>query len=418
MEADPKMPGGRPPGVLLVGAGVVGRAILKAHLDAGLGVRIADADSDSLEDAITNVLPDPASWRVSPPRCLPGELHAVDIEPPSVEPHDRDSVAATEIVIESIVERADVKQAFFAEAESWCSPRTVFCSNTSTLTIASLGRAMRQPGRLCGMHFFMPVHERPAVEVIAAAETADRTVRRATRHAERIGKRPLRVADAPGFVVNRMLSPYLGQALMLVTRGATAAQLERAAETFGMPMSPLELIDWIGARTAFDAGRVFWQAFPQRMDPSPLLAAMVKRRPLGRSAGGGFYRYAGGDREAELSPEALELCDRYAAKTRTFTDEEVLQLLAIPMWIEALCALRDGVVDGPEAIEIAMAGGLGFTRPGRWFEYFDRLGMPELNAAVAAWSAGYRGMRPPASIAEIMAAAKSPRDVIRACRSS
>ena len=296
------------PNITLVGVGVVGKAILQAHVDAGVSVCLIDQDSCALTAAATSLgLPD-SQWDI-------GETHDHPCGLPCLSLIRRDQLPLQDtapLLIESIPERLELKRSFFSQIQEAVDPRTVLCSNTSTLRICDLAEGLRWPHRFCGMHFFMPVHARDAAELIQGELTDAKTLSRATKHLEALGKTPLIVRDSPGFVVNRLLSPYLNEALMLLCQGVQAKDIESAAIEYGMPISPLELIDTIGARTMFDAGRVYWQAFPNRIDPSPLLAGLVKSKRMGKHLGAGLFAYEkNGKRSDELAEESLALVDRY-----------------------------------------------------------------------------------------------------------
>lgn len=372
--------------VLLVGAGVVGRAIAVDHLRAGVPVWLADRDADVLRDSCDRVLQqcdcvaDSASpWgarvplpvvHLSPSAC--GITGTGEGLPPAATPRW--------LLIESIAERLDVKQAFFADAETWFERHAVLTTNTSTLSIALIATRMRYPERLCGLHFFMPVIDRPAAEIIphqidAAATgrigTSPELIEACCNHARTLSKTPLVVRDAPGFVVNRLLAPYLNLAMHLLCGGIPAATIEQAALQYGMPISPLELVDLIGPRTAFDGGRVVWSAFPARMDPSPLLPAMVKAKLSGVSNGEGFYRYDTDGRRlgADLAATAMQLSLKYQhddfanfpVDTETQT-KLVSDLFAAVMRLEAMAIERDRVADAA-TITAAMRGGLRWEPP-------------------------------------------------------
>ncbi len=374
-----------PPNVCLVGAGVVGRAIANAHIDAGVSFSIADQSEDALREAVSEWRLNVESWRVSPVIQLGQCLPAIQLVSTRKSPE-----SSTLIVIESIAERLDVKRDFFAEAEQIFGDDTILCSNTSTLRIGAIAEKLKRPERFCGMHFFMPVEKRDAVEVIRGEQTADSTVQVCRDHVRRIQKEPLAVGDGPGFVVNRLLSPYLNEAMLMLGRGVTADRIERAALAYGMPMSPLELIDLIGTRTTFDAGRVFWQSFPTRIDPSPILPAMLKHKRFGRSWGRGFYDYTDGRRGPGLAAETITLCEKYSRDQQAYSDDDVQRILAVSMWIEAACLLREGTAANLNTLETAMAGGLGYTRPGDWLAYFDRLGRDAMLLTLQ----GIAGQRP------------------------
>lgn len=387
----------RYPSVVLVGAGVVGRAIAKAHVDARVSFSIADQCEETLHEAVCNLQLNQEAWRVSPGIQISEHLPAIQI----VSAVDSTRWRAP-IVIESIAERLDVKQDFFANAERIFGDDAILCSNTSTLRISAIAERLEHPERLCGMHFFMPVEKRHAVEVIRGAKTANDTIDLCGEHARRIDKEPLAVGDGPGFIVNRLLSPYLNEAMLMLGRGVTAERLERAALAYGMPMSPLELIDYIGTRTMFDAGRVFWQAFPDRLSPSPMLSGMIKRKRFGRASGGGFYDYRNGQRSKELADETQQMCENYRRHEQTILDDEVVDLLAIPMWIEAALARRDRIASEDEHFNLAMRGGLGFNPQGKWIDFYQTMGSQRILEAIEKWSPVTASMTAPCELIEAL----------------
>lgn len=378
MTRQPILPAGH---VYLIGAGIVGREILRAHTDAGVSAWIIDQSADAVQQAVDSLQLADNQWQVGQPMLLPDKSVAVCLQ----HCDDREPRERT-IVIESIVERLDVKQAFFTAAQSWFGSDAILCSNTSNLRISEIAESINDPRRFAGMHFFMPVDRRPATEVVRGEQTTEATIQACCRHAQRIHKPSLIVADGPGFIVNRLLSPYLNEALLLLCRGVSGEQIERAALAYGMPMSPLELIDYIGTRTMFDAGRAFWQAFPDRLSPSPMLAGLIKRKRLGRTAGLGLYDYRDGKRSSQLADETIELSKRYSRHEQSFDEKEVVELLSIPMWIEAALARRDGITDQQEHFNLAMRGGLGYAPNANWLDFFDTLGSERIIAATQKWS--------------------------------
>jgi 3-hydroxyacyl-CoA dehydrogenase len=396
-DRDPKNSFDSRSSVFLIGAGVVGRSILGAHLEAKVSVCLIDQDESAVSEAVNRLSLRGSDWKVSSLFSLGPELAAVDFV------HQDDSVPKRPpIVIESIAERLDIKQSFFANAERLFGDDAVLCSNTSTLRIGDVASSLQRPERFCGMHFFMPVEQRHAVEVVRGEHTSEETINAVTRHANRIAKPPLVVGDGPGFIVNRLLSPYLNQAMLLLGMGVGAEQIERAAIAYGMPMSPLELIDLISTRTVFDAGRVFWQAFPGRIDPSPIAPALLKRKRMGRAEGGAFYDYSDDVRSEEVSPAAVEIVNRYLRDHVNLSDQEVIQLLSIPMWIEAALASRDGIASSPDQFETAMIGGLGFDSTKSWLDFFDSMGSPTILNATERWGSKTASMRLPDWIAELL----------------
>lgn len=394
------------PKTILVGAGVVGQAIAQAHLDASVSFCLADQSQEALLDTIDQLAFSRSDWVVTPPGRLDSDLSVVqlicivsDLDPPSV------------LVIESIAERLDVKQSFFSKAEHLFGGNAILCTNTSTLRISGIAEPLQRPERFCGMHFFMPVDKRPAVELVRGTRTSESTIALASQHIRRVNKEPLVVRDGPGFVVNRLLSPYLNTAMLLLSDGVSAERIERAALSYGMPMSPLELIDWIGTRTVFDAGRVFWQAFPDRIDPSPLAPALLKRKRFGRSSGAGFFDYVDGIRSELLSPSVVRLAKTYCREQKNCDDDAVLRLLTIPMWTEAALACQDGIVNAAEQFEVAMRGGLGFDNDRSWCEFFDSMGSDAILATAKEWGAQIRSIKIPDATSQLLSKT-SPTNVL------
>lgn len=384
----PKKPGWPSdlPSTLLVGAGVVGTAIAEAHLERGLPFCLADQD----ENALSKVA---AYWSGAGTNVRQVRLPIDGLAAIAIGTHEADSEQQALIVIESIVEKLDAKQQLFSSIQKTVGGDAVLCSNTSTLQIDAIaGSELDSPGQVCGFHFFMPVHARAAVEVVSGRRSSSGAIAAVVSHAKRIGKQPIQCNDGPGFIVNRMLSPYLNQALLLLSRGATEDQIERVALAYGMPMSPLELIDWIGAPTMFHAGRAFANAFPQRINPSPMVPGLVKRKRWGRSTGAGMYDYVDGVRSQTLSAEAAALVETYRTGDQAFTDGDVLLLLTIPMWIEANSLIKEGIAESMSVLDHAMTGGLGFTGHTNWSEFFAELGQQQIDSAIDRWQDAYRSM--------------------------
>ena len=176
-----------------------------------------------------------------------------------------EELARADLLIEAVVEILEIKRQVLARIEPRLRPETVLASNTSTIPISKLAEGLKNPERLCGIHFFNPVRKMPLVEVIRGRQTSDETIATAVAYAKSIGKSPVVVSDGPGFLVNRLLLPYMTEAVELLLDGVEPKAVERAAREFGMPMGPLLLYDVIGLDTAFYAGAVMYEAFPDRI---------------------------------------------------------------------------------------------------------------------------------------------------------
>ena len=381
---------------------MVGRAILHAHVAAGVSACVADQDPDALDFAISEVLASQPDAQVTRMAVETQGLSLASIVLEGFQPCDEPT-----IVIESIAEQLDVKQAFFAKATEIFGHDATLCSNTSTLLIEDIAAGLPQQGNVCGMHFFMPVDQRPAVEIVRAKNTDESIVRRCEEHIKQINKSPLVVADRPGFIVNRLLSPYLNQSLLLLSRGVSHEQIEQAAIAYGMPMSPLELIDYIGTRTMFSAGRCFYQAFPDRLDPSLIVPRLVKKKQVGREGGAGLYAYENGVRSDSLGAMAAQIVAEYSTQPVEVNHQDIVHLLAVPMWIEAALAFRDGVTDKLSDFDLAMRGGLGYQSdlgscPGSWLGYFDTIESSALINAIEKWNSVFKSMQAPPDLLRLL----------------
>lgn len=349
--------------VALAGAGVVGRAILVEHVRAGIDTLLVDISESAIDLAMRQTLaaaPNAQATKCSSPMTglVAARIAQADSAP-----------ASPCLLIESISENLELKQRFFASAREALGPSCVLATNTSNLSVRDIFASLPDDPNSLGLHFFMPVDQRPLIEIIRRPQTCNRAIQTCEAVANRLAKPLLSTADTPGFVVNRLLAPYLNQSLLLLGRGATTRRVAAAAETFGMPLSPLALIDLIGIRTAFDSGRVFWRHFPKRIDPAPILSGMIKAKRLGKDFGGGFYHD-----DQTIHPDAISVIERYFRDETRWNDDDLLECLTIPMWIEAAEVLAAGVVESFDQIETAMRGGLGYRNPTGFFGFFDSMG--------------------------------------------
>jgi 3-hydroxyacyl-CoA dehydrogenase/enoyl-CoA hydratase/3-hydroxybutyryl-CoA epimerase/3-hydroxyacyl-CoA dehydrogenase/enoyl-CoA hydratase/3-hydroxybutyryl-CoA epimerase/enoyl-CoA isomerase len=344
--------------VAVVGAGLMGAAIAAAHANRGLPVVVFD--------------PDPAA-RAAAPERIAAELAAAD-DSPERDAHDAvrsrvtvadnlSRAAACDLVIESIPETPTLKQELYGRLAPDLRSESVLTSNTSTIPIARLAASLASPDRFCGLHFFHPVRKRRLVEVIRGPKTAAATVATIVAHVKRIGKLPLVVEDGPGFLVNRLLLPYLTEAMELVREGAAIEAVERAAIEFGMAMGPLRLLDEIGLDTVLRGGHVLWEAFPGRVVPSPLLVAMIKAKRLGRKAGAGFFRYPpdlGLESPGAIDPAVPPILAPWLRADRVPAAATIAPRLFLPMLLEATRILEEGKARGPADVDLAVLFGLGF----------------------------------------------------------
>ncbi|MGO9515236.1 MAG: 3-hydroxyacyl-CoA dehydrogenase NAD-binding domain-containing protein [Steroidobacteraceae bacterium] len=257
-----------------------------------------------------------------------------------------DGAAAADVVIEAIFENADAKRALYAELEPRLKPNAILATNTSSIKIETLAEKLQDPGRLVGIHFFNPVAQMQLVEIVKGAATRADAVQGAVQFTRRLDKLPLPCKSAPGFVVNRILTPYINEALFALADAIPAAVIDRTGTRFGMPMGPIELADVVGLDVSLHVGRVLAEAFHRRVPE--VLVNQVEQKKFGRKSGEGFYLWRDGKpvrppaQNADIPPD---LEDR----------------LILPMLNEAVAALREGVIEDADLLDAGAIFATGFA---------------------------------------------------------
>jgi 3-hydroxyacyl-CoA dehydrogenase/enoyl-CoA hydratase/3-hydroxybutyryl-CoA epimerase len=285
----------------------------------------------------------------------------------------------TDLVVEAVVERLDLKKAVLREAESHLGEDAVLASNTSTLSITEMQHALEVPERFCGMHFFNPVDRMPLVEIVRGAATSDETIATIVALTRRLKKTPVLVNDSPGFLVNRLLAPYLNEAGWLLTEGASIEAVDRALVEFGMPMGPFRLLDEVGLDISRNASAILYEAFGDRMQPAPALLRLGETNRLGRKGGSGFYRYQDGKERGVDDSIYEEIMDTIPAQRAPIAPESIRDRAVLAMINEAARALEDEVVASAGELDLAMITGTGFPPfRGGLLRYADTIGTPVL----------------------------------------
>ncbi len=277
--------------VFVAGAGLMGAGIAQTLAQHGLRVDLYDIEPAALGRAERQIA-ESLSRLTARGRLAAGEADVVRtrIRPgTALEP-----AVQSDLVIEAVVEAAEVKQRFWAAVDRLCPPAVRFASNTSSIPITRLAAATSRPEQFIGMHFYSPVPVMTLVEVVRGVRTDDATQRAIEALAVRLGKTPVAAADLPGFIGNRILIPYLNEAMTALMQGAgTASSIDAVARLgFRHPMGPLELADFIGLDVVYSICQVLYAGFRDpRYAPCPLLERLVEAGHLGRKTGRGFHRY-------------------------------------------------------------------------------------------------------------------------------
>jgi 3-hydroxyacyl-CoA dehydrogenase/enoyl-CoA hydratase/carnithine racemase len=365
----------------VVGAGVMGQGIAAANVRRKIPVAILDSSTEALARGVQGVLKEVAYNKQTKG---PDVERAVELAPLVNGTLSDIELCHSDIIVEAIIEDRDAKRHLFARLEPLMRETAILASNTSTIPITQLAEGLESPERFVGLHFFNPVRQMPLVEVIRGKKTSDATVATAVAYARVLGKTPIAMNDGPGFLVNRLLLPYMNEAALLICEGASIAEVERAAKDFGMPMGPITLFDVVGLDVAVHAGRTMYEAFPDRVVPAEIIQQLLEHKRLGQKVGRGFFDYApakgGKPPRGTDSEEVAHLLDKCRTGTqRKFTPEELTDRLFLPMLLEATRVLEDGIVDNARDVDLGLIYGIGFPPfKGGLFFWADQLGAAKI----------------------------------------
>ena len=335
----------------VVGGGFMGAEIAQVITYAGLPVVLKDIDQEMLDKGME------AIRAIYQRRVDKGKMTAatmqekVDLVIPTL---SYDEFADVDIVIEAVPENMKIKQQVFAELDEVCPAETIFASNTSALSIQEMGSATQRPHKVVGLHFFSPAHLMKLVEVVRSPDTGQETVDDVVQFSEELRKIPVVVKECPGFLVNRILVPYLFEAILSLQEGAaTASEIDSAMTEFGWPMGPFTLMDMIGVGVAYHTA-VYMASQKEGVPVPPLLEKLYQAGRLGEKAGAGFYGY--GDQTDEPVKEMIK---EIQAEPGAITGTEFsVERLMMPVVNEAaLCAMEE--IANINDIDMACIAGLG-----------------------------------------------------------
>jgi 3-hydroxyacyl-CoA dehydrogenase/enoyl-CoA hydratase/3-hydroxybutyryl-CoA epimerase/3-hydroxyacyl-CoA dehydrogenase/enoyl-CoA hydratase/3-hydroxybutyryl-CoA epimerase/enoyl-CoA isomerase len=359
----------------VVGAGLMGSGIAGANIGRGIPVMMIDniaAAVDKGRASITKTL----QGRVDIGRSSTAEMIASLGRLSAATTNS--ALAGCDLIIEAIVENESAKVQLYRDLETLLPPEGILASNTSTLSITRMSKLLANPDRFAGLHFFNPVDRMALVEVIRGDATNASTVATLVALAKRLGKIPIVVGDCPGFLVNRILFPYLNESLVLLEEGAAPRAVDQAATDFGMPMGPVTLNDLVGLDTSLYAGRVVNTAFADRAVKTRILDELVAAGRLGQKSGAGFYNYAKGSRGAD-DPGFAAILERCRTGKRAFSQNEIAERLFLPMLTEACRILEEGIVREPGDVDMGLILGIGFPAfRGGLMHWADSVGPEEV----------------------------------------
>jgi 3-hydroxyacyl-CoA dehydrogenase / enoyl-CoA hydratase / 3-hydroxybutyryl-CoA epimerase len=361
----------------VLGAGAMGGGIAQVVTYSGLPVVVKDIDQGQLDLARTHV-EGIYQKRVDSGKMTAGQMQEkLDLIEYTL---DYDGLADVDIVIEAVPEVMKIKQHVFAELDQVCMPDTIFASNTSALSITEMGQATTRPHKIIGMHFFNPAHVMKLVEIIPGEETDQDTTDTVEQFTQELRKIPVIVKECPGFLVNRLLMPYLNEAVLALEQGAaTAPEIDEALgrDGFGWPMGPFFLMDMLGVDVCAHVGQYLYQHYGQRLAEVKLFNELVEKKRLGEKSGVGFYVYTATD--AEPLEEIIQRLQQSGA-VETGTRFSVERLI-LPFLNEAAMCVQEGIANVNDVDMACIAGiGMQVNKDGQLvrmgpLEYMDETGL-------------------------------------------
>ncbi|MBT6121391.1 fatty-acid oxidation protein subunit alpha [bacterium] len=274
----------------------------------------------------------------------------------------------SDIIVEAVVENLDIKKSVYSELEPRIKSSAIIASNTSALDITELADGLKNPERFIGMHFFSPVNKMPLVEIIPGEKTSDKTVMETVAFVKQLKKTPIVVSNCPGFLINRILMPYVTEAIKMVSEGVSIKLIDSVAVKFGMPLGPLELADEVGLDVGYKVAKILEDGYGDRMTVDSFFESIHRKKELlGKKSGKGFYIHNSGKKEVnpEISLGKKSNCSASIIEERLF----------FIMINEAARCIDEGVVDNPRFLDMAMLMGTGFpVFRGGLCRYADTIG--------------------------------------------
>jgi len=289
-----------------------------------------------------------------------------------------------DLVIEAIIEDINIKKSVFSELEKEVRQDAVVTSNTSSLSVEEMAKAFEYPERFAGLHFFNPVHRMPLVEIITHSKASPETIESLYNWVLKVKKTPVVVKDGPGFLVNRILMPFLNEAGYLLEEGVSMKDLDEACLNFGMPMGPCRLLDEVGIDVAVKVAKILHDGLGDRAKSSGLSQKMVDGGFLGRKNSKGFYLYDENGKEIGPNEEVAKL---FPTKKVDISETDIQMRVVLPMINEASIILEEGIVESAADVDLGLIFGIGFPPfRGGLLRYADSEGLERILSAINRYS--------------------------------
>jgi 3-hydroxyacyl-CoA dehydrogenase/enoyl-CoA hydratase/3-hydroxybutyryl-CoA epimerase len=378
----------------VLGAGVMGGGIAQLYAEKGISARMKDISTKALTLGMQSA--QKIFYRNLQKRKLTQRQYQqkLNLIAPVL---DFSGFKGVDFVVEAVIEKMDIKKSVLRDLEKEVRDDCVIASNTSSLSITEMQTAMAKPERFGGMHFFNPVHRMPLVEVIRGDKTNDETVAKIYSFSKQLGKTPIVVKDRPGFLVNRLLMPYMNEATWLLADGAEIDAIDEALLDFGMPMGPMELIDEVGVDVGEKVAHILHDGFGARMEPAPFNTKIVASGRLGKKNGKGLYQYLDASgKKKELNPEIYTILGVTPVRGKV-SKEEIIDRSILPMINEASRCLDEKIVESAAEVDLGMIMGTGFPPfRGGLLRYADSVGAKAIVEKLRKYQAKYGARYEPA----------------------
>lgn len=364
-----------------LGAGTMGGGIAWLMSDANMAPIMKDLNKDALELGLKQ-----ASSNYS------GALKRKRLSADDFERKMRSIACQTDytgfkkvdLLIEAIIEDMKIKQSVFADTEKYMRDDALLTSNTSSLSVEEMAKALEKPERFAGLHFFNPVHRMPLVEIITHSKVAPETVEALYNWVLKVKKTPVVVKDGPGFLVNRILMPFLNEAGFLLEEGVSMKDLDEACLNFGMPMGPCRLLDEVGIDVAVKVAKILHDGLGDRAKASSLSGKLAEKGFLGKKNKKGFYLYDDAGKVIGPNEEVEALLPN---SKKSMSESEIQMRVVLPMINEASIILDERLVEGPDDVDLGLIFGIGFPPfRGGLLRYADSEGLERILAAIQKYS--------------------------------
>lgn len=360
----------------VLGAGTMGGGIAQLAADKGMSVRVKDVTLDAIAKGLKTA----------------SDLFGKDLKRKKINKYelsrktslisgglDYAGFKEIDVIIEAIVEDMNIKKKVLADMAQYCRQDVIVASNTSSLSINEMSTAWPNRENFVGMHFFNPVNKMPLIEVIRGEKTSDKATATIFALSKKMGKTPIVVKDGPGFLVNRLLLPYLNEACYVFAEGLSVEHIDKTLLKFGMPMGPLHLIDEVGIDVGAKVAKILFNAFGMRAEPAPVMSKIVEAKKLGKKNNSGFYFYDSAGKKLDVDPNIHSIAGVQKTSDSKYKNDELTHRVLFPMINEAALCLQEGIVERAQDVDLGMIMGTGFPPfRGGLLKWADSLGVTKI----------------------------------------